>query len=138
MAKASELLGDRWTLLILREAFYGVSRFEDLRADLSAPRAALSERLERLVGEGILERRPYQEEKSRPRHEYRLTAKGRELALVLIALMQWGDRHLGDGGPALDIVDATTREALTVALATAEGRVVPLQATAAVPRKRRS
>jgi DNA-binding HxlR family transcriptional regulator len=138
MAKATELLGDRWTLLILREAFYGVSRFEDLRADLGAPRAALSERLERLVGQGILERRPYQEEKSRLRHEYRLTPKGRELALVLIALMQWGDRHLREDGPALDIVDATTREKLTVTLATTNGRVVPLQAATPVLREGRS
>ncbi|MEZ5955635.1 MAG: helix-turn-helix domain-containing protein [Hyphomonadaceae bacterium] len=138
MARASDLLGDRWTLLILREAFYGVSRFEDLRADLDAPRAALSGRLDLLVEEGVLEKRPYQEEKSRVRHEYRLSEKGRELALVLIALMQWGDKHLRDDRPPLDIVDAKTREKLTVTLATAKGRVVRLQDVAPVLRKRNS
>ncbi len=135
MAKACDLLGDRWSLLILREAFYGVSRFEDLRADLDAPRAALSERLDRLVQEGVLERRPYQEEKSRVRHEYRLTDRGRELAIVLIALMQWGDKHLRDDAPPLDMIDAKTKERLTVSLATAKGRVVPLKD--AIPALRR-
>ncbi len=138
LARACDLLGGRWTLLILREAFYGVSRFEDLRADLDAPRAALSQRLDLLVVEGVLERRLYQEEKSRRRREYRLTEKGRELAIVLIALMQWGDRHLRDDRPPLDIVDAKTRERLTVALATRKGRVVPLRDAAPVLRKRSS
>ena len=126
MARASELIGDRWTLLVLREVFYGVVRFEDLRADVSAPRAVLSQRLQRLVRAGILQRRPYREQGRRTRYEYGLSDKGRELALVLLALMQWGDRHLRDDRPPLKLVDRETGETLEVTLATRTGRVVPL------------
>lgn len=135
MARASEVIGDRWALLILREAFYGISRFEDLRADLEAPRAILAERLRLLVKSGILARHPYQEPGSRVRSEYRLTAKGRELALVLLALMQWGDRHLRDNLAPLEIVDQATGEKLKVVLATRAGRIVPLADARTVPSK---
>jgi DNA-binding HxlR family transcriptional regulator len=135
MARASELLGDRWSLLILREAFYGVTRFEDLRADLDAPRAVLSERLARLVDAGIITRDPYREPGRRLRHEYRLTAKGRELALVLLALMQWGDQYLRDDSPRLKIIDRNTGERLTVALVTRSGRIAPLENVHVVPSK---
>jgi DNA-binding HxlR family transcriptional regulator len=123
---AAQLLGDRWSLLILREAFYGVTRFEDLRADLNAPRAALSQRLETLVEFGILSRVPYREAKSRTRHEYRLTDVGQDLALVLIALMQWGDRHLRDDAPPLKVIEKSTGESLSVALVNTRGRIVHL------------
>jgi DNA-binding HxlR family transcriptional regulator len=90
-------VGDRWSLLILRDAFRGVRRFADLRDDLGIARNILADRLDKLVDAGILERVPYQE---RPlRHEYRLTAKGRDLSPALIALMRWGDRWASDGEP---------------------------------------
>src|SRR4051812_34031006 len=77
IARSLEVVGDRWTLLIIRDAFLGVRRFQEFEEDLGAPKKVLSERLQRLVAEGILERRLYQE---RPeRHEYVLTAKGRGL-----------------------------------------------------------
>ena len=125
MARAADLIGDKWTLLILRELFYGVSRFEDLRQDMAAPRAVLSQRLQRLVDEGIIEKHPYQERGSRTRFEYRMTEKGVELGLVLLALMQWGDKHLRTDPEPLSIIDAKTREKLVVAFATRKGRVVP-------------
>ena len=125
MARAADLLGDKWTLLILRELFYGVSRFEDLREDMSAPRAVLSQRLQRLVDEGIIEKHPYRESGRRTRFEYRMTAKGFDLGLVLLALMQWGDKHLREDAEPLSVIDAKTREKLSVALATRKGRVVP-------------
>lgn len=127
MARASELIGDRWSLLILREAFYGVKRFEDVRADINAPRAVLSQRLEQLVQADILERRPYREEGSRTRYEYCLTEQGRELAPVLIALMQWGDKNLRDDPAPLEVLDRQTEERLNVVLATSKGRIVPLE-----------
>src|SRR3954464_1538800 len=98
IARALEIVGDRWTLLIVRDAFLGLKRFQEFEADLGAPKKVLSERLQRLVEEGILERRLYQE---RPeRHEYVLTDKGRGLWRVLAQLMMWGDEHYsGDAGP---------------------------------------
>lgn len=127
MARATDLFGDRWTLLILREALYGVTRFEDLRADLGIPRAALSQRLDRMVSAGLLLRHPYREGSSRTRHEYQMTDTGRDAVIVLVALMDWGDKYLRDDTSPIDVVEAATGEKLSIALATGDGRVVPLQ-----------
>lgn len=97
VARALEVIGERWTLLIVRNAFYGVRRFEDHQRWLGIARNVLQARLERLVEEGILSRELYQEHP--PRHEYRLTQKGRDLWPVLVTLLQWGDRYSADGGP---------------------------------------
>ena len=91
MAKASEILGDRWSLLILREAFYGVMRFADMQADIGAPRSVLTARLAKLVDTGLLERFSYQEDGARARQAYRLTDRGRQLGVVFLAMKQWWD-----------------------------------------------
>ena len=91
VASTLEVVGERWTLLIIRDVFLGIRRFDDIQSDLGVARNILQSRLERLVDEGILVKRPYQE---RPlRSEYRLTVKGADLWPVLVALLQWGDRH---------------------------------------------
>jgi DNA-binding HxlR family transcriptional regulator len=88
------IVGERWTLLILREAFMGVRRFEQMQRNLGVARNILAARLQTLVGHGILERRRYQE---RPdRYEYRLSQKGLDLYPALVSIMQWGDRYLND------------------------------------------
>lgn len=90
IAATLSVIGDRWTILILRDVFRGVRRFAQLQADLGIARNILSDRLQRLVDHGVLEQVPYQQ---RPlRHEYRLTAKGADLSPSLVALMHWGDR----------------------------------------------
>jgi len=104
MARAVELIGDRWTLLIIREALYGVTRFDAMQADLGAPRSVLSGRLRLLCDSGVMTKRPYKKPGQRLRHQYVLTLKGVELALPLIALMQWGDKHLRAGTPPAQIV----------------------------------
>lgn len=92
-----DLVGDRWTLLILRDIFRGTNRFSALRDDLGIARNLLSDRLVRLVQHGIVHKVPYQD---RPvRHEYRLTPKGRDLSPALVALMAWGDEWAADGQP---------------------------------------
>ena len=102
IARTLGILGDRWTLLIIREAFSGVRRFDDFRRHLEIARNVLTARLQRLVDAGVLVQRQYQD--SPPRSEYRLTEAGRDLHGVLITLMQWGDRWLaGDPGPPLRI-----------------------------------
>jgi DNA-binding HxlR family transcriptional regulator len=97
VARTLEVLGDRWTILLVRDAFLGIRRFEDFQRDLGVARNVLADRLGRLVDEGVLERRRYQE---RPeRFEYRLTEKGIDLWPVTVALMHWGDRHYpAEGG----------------------------------------
>ena len=96
-------IGEKWTFLVLREAFNGVRRFDDMQRRTGAPRQILSDRLSRLVRDGMLRRVPYQEHGQRGRHEYRLTPKGLDLYPVLVALMQWGDRYEADpaGPPVL-------------------------------------
>ncbi|GAA4936450.1 DNA-binding HxlR family transcriptional regulator [Nonomuraea thailandensis] len=95
-----DIVGEKWTFLVLREAFSGVRRFADMQAITGAPRQVLSARLARLVDEGLLRKEPYREPGQRQRDEYRLTEKGRDLYPLLVALMHWGDKHLsGDEGP---------------------------------------
>lgn len=99
VARALEVIGERWTILIVRDAFLGVRRFDDFQRGLGIARNVLNTRLQRLVDAGILERRRYQERPAR--HEYRLTEMGRDLWPSVLALMQWGDRWLAgaDGAP---------------------------------------
>src|SRR4029079_19010163 len=99
IARALELVGERWTLLIIRDAFLGLRRFEEFHSSLGIARNVLTDRLNRLVEEGIFERVRYSE---RPeRFEYRLTQKGRDLNVALAALRQWGDEYLTDRPPVL-------------------------------------
>lgn len=102
IARALDVIGDRWTILILRDTFRGIRRFEEIRRDLGIPRAVLSERLSKLVDSGVLARRQYMTHPAR--FEYRLTDMGRELSPVLVGLMDWGDRWLSDGVPPTILV----------------------------------
>ena len=90
VANTVDLIGDRWTLLIIRDVFFGVRRFDDFRRDLGIARNVLANRLKMLVEHGILTTVPYQD--NPPRHEFRLTEKGRDLFDVLMALWRFGDR----------------------------------------------
>lgn len=98
IARTLEVVGERWTLLVLRDVLQGARRFDELVESLGVARNVLSDRLDRLVDHGLLERKPYQDRP--PRFDYHPTAKGGELLVVLLGLMHWGDRHLaGEAGP---------------------------------------
>lgn len=99
--RALQIIGDRWSVLVLRDAFRGIRRFDDFRRDLDIARPVLADRLRRLVEAGVLERRQYCEHP--PRFEYCLTPMGVDLSPALVALMRWGDHWLsgGDGPPTL-------------------------------------
>lgn len=102
IAGALEVVGERWSLLIVRNLFLGLRRFDQIQANLGIARNVLQARLERLIEQGVVERRLYQERP--PRYEYRLTEKGIDLWPVVTSLMQWGDRHTPPpGGPAVVI-----------------------------------
>lgn len=103
VARALEVIGDRWTMLVVRDAFHGVRRFEEFQERLGVARNVLSDRLSRLVDDGILEKRRYHE---RPeRFDYRLTPKGVDLFPVMVSLMKWGDRHAPNpGGPPVRVL----------------------------------
>jgi DNA-binding HxlR family transcriptional regulator len=122
LSKSFELIGDRWTLLILRSALYGVRRFDDFQAELDIPRSVLSNRLAGLVESSIMERREYREEGQRTRIEYPLTEMGEALGLPFIAMTEWGDKWLGERAPPLTLRSKSTGQKLTVALVDERGK----------------
>lgn len=125
IARTLQVLGEKWTLLIVRESFYGATRFAQFHSILNCPRNLLSERLRTLVEAGILERSEYRDPGSRARSEYRMTDKGRELTPILLALMQWGDRHHADpAGPPVIARHAECGTDIRVALVCAAGHEV--------------
>src|SRR5262245_43042764 len=122
IARTLEVVGDRWTLLVIRDVVLGVQRFDQLVTSLGVASNILTDRLDRLVAERILERVRYND---RPeRFEYHLTAKGRELGVALIALMQWGDRHVSDEPPRLAL-RRSDRSPITARLVAGDGSFVP-------------
>jgi DNA-binding HxlR family transcriptional regulator len=105
LAQCLEVVGEWWSMLILRDAFLGVSRFDEFQARLGISRNVLNQRLGHLVEEGVLERVPYQDRP--PRHDYRLTPKGRDLWHVITAMRQWGDRWAAPGGSPVELVHSS-------------------------------
>jgi DNA-binding HxlR family transcriptional regulator len=124
IARALEVISTRSSFLILREAFYGATRFDDFvkRARISEPVAA--ERLRELVAQGLLEREDYREPGQRTRRRYRLTDKGADLFPALVALMQWGDRYLDDRGGPVELRHRDCGEPVAVRLTCAAGHEV--------------
>jgi DNA-binding HxlR family transcriptional regulator len=108
VAQCLEVVGEWWSMLIVRDAFLGITRFDEFQSRLGISRNILQERLARLVDAGVLERVPYSSHP--PRSDYRLTDKGRDLWPVLTAMRQWGDRHASPNGPPLEVVHASCGE----------------------------
>lgn len=104
--KAMGVIGTRSAMLILREAFYGATRFDEFARRVGITDAVASARLRELTEAGLFEKVPYRELGQRVRNEYRLTEQGRALLPVIVALMQWGDRYLQPSGAPLDLTDA--------------------------------
>ena len=112
VAQCLEVIGEWWSMLIVRDAFLGVRRFDDFQSRLGISRNILTTRLTSLVEAGVLEKVPYQE---RPlRHEYRLTAKGRDLWPVLTTMREWGDRWAAPGGAPLELVHDACGEVMVL------------------------
>ena len=122
---AVDILGERPTFLVLREAFNGVRRFGDMQRRTGMPRQVLSQRLSRLVDEGMLRKVPYQESGQRSRTEYRLTEKGLDLYPVLVALMEWGDKYeVGSPGPQVLLRHRDCGEPVELQIACGAGHVL--------------
>lgn len=122
--KAFELIGDRWILVILRSALYGLRRFDDFQNELDIPRSVLSNRLARLVDHGLMEKREYREEGQRTRIEYPLTKMGQSLGLSFTALTEWSDHWIGKGSGPLSLRSKATGQRLAVALVDEHGKAV--------------
>jgi DNA-binding HxlR family transcriptional regulator len=122
IGRTLNVLGDRWSFIVLREVFQGIRRFDDLTVRTAIPRAVLTDRLRRLVDAGILRREPYREPGARGRSEYRLTDKGLDLYPVLLALQEWGGRYLADPeGPPIEFVHRDCGEPLHLEMHCAAG-----------------
>jgi DNA-binding HxlR family transcriptional regulator len=122
IARTLALVGDRWTLLVLRDVANGVGRFDELAGHLGIARNVLSRRLARLAEAGLLERTAYREPGARERHQYRLSQPGRDLIPVLLAFLAWGDRHLaGPEGPPAVVRHAGCGAPVQVSLTCADG-----------------
>jgi DNA-binding HxlR family transcriptional regulator len=117
-----DVVGEKWTLLVLREAFYGVRRFDGFARSVGCARNILSARLGTLVDEGLLRREPYREPGQRARVEYRITEKGIELFPAIVSLMQWGDRWAVDpDGPPVEVVHRGCGAPVSVGITCAAG-----------------
>ena len=127
LARTLAIIGDNWTLLVLRDCFMGVRRFDDFQQELGTPRTVLSSRLNDLVDAGLLEKKPYKLKGRRARSEYVLTDQGEALRPILIGLTQWGDKWLGaDGQPPISFTDAESRDGVRLAFVSKAGREVPV------------
>ena len=126
IAMAMDVVGTRSAILLLREAFYGTTRFDDFARRAGITEAVAAARLRDLVTAGVFGKRPYRSPGQRTRSEYVLTEKGKALLPALMALMQWGDTHLQDDGGPLEIVDDQTGSSVRVQLRTDEGAEVGL------------
>ncbi|HAT2608525.1 TPA: helix-turn-helix transcriptional regulator [Kluyvera intermedia] len=124
LAAAAELLGDQWVLLILREAFYGITRFETMREHTKMTKQTLANRLKKMTELGLLCKIPYQEEGARERYEYVLTPKSRSLAPLLISLMEWGHKNLLHDEPHISLINKSTGDVVHSAFVSAKGEVV--------------
>ena len=122
---ALAIVGEKWTFLVLREAFNGVRRFDDIRRRISVPRQILSDRLARLVDEGLLRKVPYREPGQRARSEYRLTEKGLALFPVMVALLEWGNAYAASpAGPVVELRHRDCGAPVRLRLACDEGHEV--------------
>ena len=130
LAKAIEAIGDRWTLLILRGALFGVRRFDDFQKELSIPRTVLSGRLAKLVETGVLTKQTYKEDGKRARPEYILSDAGEALRPVFMALTQWGDDWASDGAPPpISFTHAKSRQKVRPAFVDENGRETAMKDT---------
>jgi DNA-binding HxlR family transcriptional regulator len=125
IGRALDVIGDRWSLLVLREVFQGIRRFDQLTVRTAIPRQMLTDRLERLVADGLLRREPYREPGQRSRHEYRLTDKGLDLYPVFLALQRWGDAYVADpAGSPVEFVHRDCGEPVELVLRCTSGHEI--------------
>ncbi|WP_415977248.1 winged helix-turn-helix transcriptional regulator [Rhodococcus sp. 077-4] len=134
VANALDVVGNRVSMLIVREAFLGTTRFDDFATRVGVSESSAAKRLAELTSAGILERRPYREPGQRERHEYALTRMGSELRVVLTALRDWGDRWAsGSAGPPFHAVHRACGEAVHAEIRCRSGHLVPLGGTVLLP-----
>lgn len=135
IARSLEVVGQKWSLLVVHEAMLGTTRFADFRARLGVAPDVLTDRLSRLVEQGVLERRAYREPGERERAEYLLTPAGRDLMPLLTAMLQWGDAHRPVEGPTVGVtVEKAARTPVRLAYLDSDGHELTVDQVALVRR----
>lgn len=138
IGKALEVVGTRSAMLIMREAYYGTTRFDDFATRVDISEAVAAARLRELVEAGLLERQPYREPGQRTRYEYRLTEKGTDLAPVVLGLFEWGGKYVSPGGrPPVELTHAGCGTAVHVEVRCERDHPVPLSEVVVSPAARR-
>jgi DNA-binding HxlR family transcriptional regulator len=132
IGKAMDVIGTRSAILLIREAYYGTTRFDDFVERVGITDAVAAARLKQLVGAGILDKQPYREPGKRTRYEYVLTPMGRDLLPAVLALMQWGDKYLQPNGGPLHVVERGTGVPVTIRPLSSSGQDVGLDDLAVV------
>jgi DNA-binding HxlR family transcriptional regulator len=127
IAKAMDLIGTRSAILILREAYYGTTRFDGFAGRVGITEAVAAKQLRRLTNAGLLRKQPYQVAGQRTRHEYVLTEMGRDLLPAVLALMQWGDKYLQEGDSPLLLIEDSTGSPVRVQIRSEAGNEVGLE-----------
>jgi DNA-binding HxlR family transcriptional regulator len=127
VAKAMDIVGTRSAILLLREAYYGTTRFDGFASRVGITEAVAAKQLKRLTEAGLLTKQPYREAGQRTRHEYVLTEMGRDLLPAVLALMQWGDKYLQEAGSPLLLVEDSTNSPVRVEIRSEAGNEVELE-----------
>lgn len=115
VTKAMRALGDKWTLLIIRECFWGFRRFDDFQNNLNISKSVLTKKLNQLIAQELLEKRSYKEEGQRTRYEYTFTQKGKDLTKIILSFLDWGNKYLvNEGETTIKVVDKTTQKDVNI------------------------
>lgn len=115
--KAVKEIGDKWTLLILRECFLGFKRFDDFQTNLNISKSVLTTKLSNMIDLNLLEKRSYKNEGERTRHEYLLTQKGKDLMKIILSFMEWGNEYLvNEGELTLKVVEKSAQNDIEIAI----------------------
>lgn len=123
VTKAMREIGDKWTLLILRECFWGYSRFDDFQTNLSISKSVLTTKLNQMIEMELLEKQSYKEAGKRTRYEYGFTQKGKDLTKVILSFLDWGNKYLvKEGETTLKVVDKTTKKEVQIDILDSENK----------------
>lgn len=123
VTKAMQALGDKWTLLIMRECFWGFRRFDDFQNNLNISKSVLTKKLNQLIDQELLEKRSYKEEGQRTRYEYTFTQKGKDLTKIILSFLDWGNKYLvEEGETTIKVVDKSTKNDIEIDILDASGK----------------
>lgn len=123
--KSVQEIGDKWILMIIREAFLGCQKFDEFQQNLNISKSVLTTKLQKMLELGLFEKIPYQNENQRKRYKYKFTQKGKDLSTIILALLEWGNHHLvQEDEPTIKAIDKNTQETIQLSLVNPKGGLI--------------